>query len=68
MKPMPQVIERRDAKRDKARKWQTVRNTVLRRDGYACRACGLSSGQVDVHHKKLRSAGGADGRRARFLM
>jgi 5-methylcytosine-specific restriction endonuclease McrA len=32
---------------------------VLARDGYACRACG-SQEQVDVHHKKLRSAGGAD--------
>lgn len=59
MKPLPKVIERRDARRSKERAWQSIRKTVLLRDGYACRACH-QSGDVDVHHKKLRSAGGAD--------
>jgi 5-methylcytosine-specific restriction endonuclease McrA len=59
VKPLPKVVERWSQRRAKQRAWLRVRKEVLARDGYACRACG-SQEQVDVHHKKLRSAGGGD--------
>jgi 5-methylcytosine-specific restriction endonuclease McrA len=59
VKPLPKVVERWSQRRAKQRAWLRVRKAVLARDGYACRACG-SQEQVDVHHKKLRSAGGQD--------
>jgi len=58
-KPVPQLIERREALRKKQANWQKVRKVVLERDRYICRACG-SMKFIDVHHKKLRSAGGKD--------
>jgi 5-methylcytosine-specific restriction endonuclease McrA len=59
MKPMPKVVDRWTQRRAKQRAWLAVRKQVLLRDGFTCRACG-TGGEVDVHHKKLRSAGGQD--------
>jgi 5-methylcytosine-specific restriction endonuclease McrA len=58
-KPKPQLIERREAKTAKLAGWQKVRKVVLERDKRTCRACG-SRDYIDVHHKKLRSAGGGN--------
>jgi 5-methylcytosine-specific restriction endonuclease McrA len=57
VKPVPQLIERRTAKQKKDATWHAMRKAVLSRDKRTCRACGLRD-YIDVHHKKLRSAGG----------
>lgn len=49
--------DKRQAKRDKERAWQTARRAVLVRDGRQCRVCG-STQDVDVHHIRFRSVGG----------
>jgi hypothetical protein len=59
MKPLPQLIERRDAAHQKKRAWLLLCKQIRVRDKYSCRACG-SMKHIDVHHKKLRSAGGED--------
>lgn len=58
-KPRGRAAEKRQASRDKEAAWQRVRRQVLARDNYRCRACG-SAEHIDVHHLKLRSAGGTD--------
>ena len=59
MKPVPRLIERRAANQAKQSAWQNVRRAVLERDKRTCRACG-GRNYIDVHHKKLRSAGGEE--------
>ena len=62
-KPEPRAVTKRDEKRQQEREALAVRNLVRERDRYRCRACGTqgdSYNPVDVHHLKLRSAGGGD--------
>lgn len=51
--------ERQQSKDAKARAWRLVRQRVLARDGRRCRLCG-NGGRLDVHHIRLRSAGGTN--------
>jgi 5-methylcytosine-specific restriction endonuclease McrA len=53
------VAEKRDKAKARERQWQATRKLVLVRDRYRCRVCA-SAEQVDVHHIRLRSAGGED--------
>lgn len=48
--------------RAQSHEWGTVREVVLKRDGYKCKQCGVSSraAETDVHHLLPRSAGGMD--------
>ena len=39
--------------------YDTLRNQVLRRDGWRCQSCGIMS-NVEVHHKRFRSLSGDD--------
>ncbi len=39
--------------------YDTLRNQVLRRDGWRCQSCGTMS-NLEVHHKKFRSQAGDD--------
>ena len=39
--------------------YDTLRNQVLRRDGWRCQICGAMS-NLEVHHKGFRSHSGAD--------
>lgn len=61
--PKRSLVGRASEKRQQAKAadkaWRIMRRLVLERDGYRCRACG-SKDQIDVHHVKLRSAGGED--------
>jgi len=57
-KPTP-TRDRRDKKRAKEQAWQRVRQCVLVRDDRRCRVC-RSREDVDVHHLRFRSTGGAD--------
>jgi 5-methylcytosine-specific restriction endonuclease McrA len=51
--------KRKQTKRDKETQWQRVRQACKVRDGGRCRVCHSRDG-ADVHHIKLRSAGGVD--------
>ncbi len=39
--------------------YDTLRNQVLRRDGWRCQSCGAMS-NLEVHHKEFRSHSGDD--------
>jgi 5-methylcytosine-specific restriction endonuclease McrA len=39
--------------------YDTLRNQVLRRDGWRCQSCGTMS-NLEVHHKQFRSLSGDD--------
>jgi 5-methylcytosine-specific restriction endonuclease McrA len=39
--------------------YETLRQQVLRRDGWRCQACGTMS-NLEVHHKEFRSHSGED--------
>jgi len=39
--------------------YDTLRNQVLRRDGWRCQSCGAQS-HIEVHHKEFRSHTGDD--------
>ncbi len=39
--------------------YETLRQQVLRRDGWRCQACGTMS-NLEVHHKEFRSQSGKD--------
>jgi ATP-dependent DNA helicase RecQ len=39
--------------------YSTLRNQVLRRDGWRCQSCGTMS-NLEVHHKEFRSHAGND--------
>lgn len=58
-KPVSRAVEKTTRLRAKERHWQALRRQVLQRDCYRCRVCG-SGEQVDVHHIRFRSRGGAD--------
>jgi len=40
-------------------RYDTLRNQVLRRDGWRCQSCGTMS-NLEVHHKEFRSQAGDD--------
>ncbi len=50
--------DKRTRSKAKLALWQRVRKAVLLRDGRRCRVCG-SRDQVEVHHIRFRSVGGA---------
>lgn len=54
-----QPAERQARAQAREKLWQAVRKIVLIRDRRQCRVCG-SREQIDVHHVRLRSAGGQD--------
>ncbi len=39
--------------------YATLRNQVLRRDGWKCQSCGAMS-NLEVHHQEFRSQSGGD--------
>ena len=39
--------------------YESLRQQILRRDGWRCQACGTMS-NLEVHHQKFRSHSGAD--------
>jgi N6-L-threonylcarbamoyladenine synthase len=39
--------------------YETLRQQVLRRDGWRCQSCGTMS-SLEVHHKRFRSHSGDD--------
>ncbi len=39
--------------------YQSLRQQVLRRDGWRCQSCGTMS-NLEVHHKQFRSHSGVD--------
>jgi len=39
--------------------YETLRQQVLRRDGWRCQSCGTMS-NLEVHHKQFRSQSGDD--------
>jgi 5-methylcytosine-specific restriction endonuclease McrA len=39
--------------------YQSLRQQILRRDGWSCQSCGSLS-NLEVHHKKFRSHSGHD--------
>jgi 5-methylcytosine-specific restriction endonuclease McrA len=39
--------------------YESLRQQVLRRDGWRCQSCGTMS-NLEVHHKQFRSHSGAD--------
>lgn len=57
-KPVPRMVEKLIAKRDKAANMRRVRLAVLARDKGRCRCCGKRG--TDLHHLKYRSQQGRD--------
>jgi hypothetical protein len=41
--------------------WDSVRNKVMKRDGYKCVLCNSEGKELQVHHIRYRSHGGSDG-------
>jgi 5-methylcytosine-specific restriction endonuclease McrA len=39
--------------------YESLRQQILRRDGWKCQSCGTMS-NLEVHHKEFRSHSGAD--------
>jgi 5-methylcytosine-specific restriction endonuclease McrA len=39
--------------------YESLRQQILRRDGWRCQACGTMS-NLEVHHREFRSRWGAD--------
>jgi ATP-dependent DNA helicase RecQ len=39
--------------------YESLRQQILRRDGWKCQSCGVSS-NLEVHHRKFRSHSGPD--------
>jgi 5-methylcytosine-specific restriction endonuclease McrA len=42
-----------------AMQYETLRQQILRRDGWRCQSCGAMS-NLEVHHREFRSHSGAD--------
>ena len=42
-----------------AMQYDTLRQQILRRDGWRCQSCGVMS-NLEVHHREFRSHSGAD--------
>lgn len=58
-KPRSRAAEKKQAAREKDTHYRKVRQQVLVRDHWRCRACGTPE-HVDAHHLRFRSAGGED--------
>lgn len=58
-KPRPHVFTKRETKRDKSNRQKAVAMAVSIRDGRCCRCCGRRE-QLQHHHLRYRSKGGAD--------
>jgi 5-methylcytosine-specific restriction endonuclease McrA len=56
---MSKPAEKLARARAEEKHWQAIRQIVLARDKRTCRACH-GKDQIDVHHVRLRSAGGTD--------
>jgi 5-methylcytosine-specific restriction endonuclease McrA len=48
-----------DPSRLDASSYETLRQQMLRRDGWRCQSCGTMS-NLEVHHREFRSHSGAD--------
>ena len=59
-KPSPRVKERKPLKASVHRIPDSIREQVLKRDGYTCCWCRAEGGRLDVHHVIRRSQGGRD--------
>jgi 5-methylcytosine-specific restriction endonuclease McrA len=42
-----------------AMQYETLRQQILRRDGWRCQSCGVMS-NLEVHHREFRRHSGAD--------
>jgi 5-methylcytosine-specific restriction endonuclease McrA len=58
-KPVSRAAEKKARLSKKEKQWRLTRAVVQVRDRFKCRHCRTKDG-VDVHHIKLRSAGGKD--------
>ncbi len=58
-KPASRAAEKKARMSAKEKQWRLTRAVVQVRDRFKCRHCRTKDG-VDVHHIKLRSAGGKD--------
>ena len=56
---MTSVRPKRAPLRLDSEQYDTLRNQVLRRDGWRCQSCGTMS-NLEVHHKEFRSQAGDD--------
>jgi 5-methylcytosine-specific restriction endonuclease McrA len=56
---MTSVRPKRARLRLDSRRYDTLRNWVLHRDGWRCQSCGTMS-NLEVHHKEFRSQAGDD--------
>jgi ATP-dependent DNA helicase RecQ len=56
---MTSVPRKRARLRLDSGQYDTLRNQVLRRDGWRCQSCGTMS-NLEVHHKEFRSQAGDD--------
>lgn len=58
-KPKLRFYEKRESAKAQLQNWKKLRAAVIKRDGLACRVCGVSRA-LDLHHILMRSLGGAD--------
>jgi hypothetical protein len=56
-KPLPRVLEKRQAKRDTLALERVIKAGIKTRDRYECRCCGRRD-ELEVHERKTRGAGG----------
>jgi ATP-dependent DNA helicase RecQ len=59
---MTTVRSKRSRLRLDPEQYDTLRNQVLRRDGWRCQSCGTMS-NLEVHHREFRSQAGDDSER-----
>ena len=55
----PSVILLRRGPKRPAKSYESLRQHILRRDGWRCQACGTMS-NLEVHHREFRSRSGED--------
>jgi len=55
----PEMIRPKAASQLDALSYESLRQQILRREGWRCQSCGTMS-NLEVHHRELRSHSGAD--------
>jgi 5-methylcytosine-specific restriction endonuclease McrA len=58
-KPKLRFHEKRESAKQQADNWKKLRAAVIKRDGLACRVCGVPRA-LDLHHILMKSLGGRD--------
>lgn len=58
-KPKLRFYEKRESAKAQLQNWKKLRAAVIKRDGLACRVCGVKHA-LDLHHLLMRSLGGRD--------